>query len=110
MYVWKPSTLGHNTPIYRKEYRYKHIITGAKSPEPVDVRGGILADDMGVGKTLSMIASIVTSPPCDTITLEKPADLKLISAKSTLVVVPSVCEYLQFGSSIRVYSPRLTGS
>ncbi|KAI2909922.1 hypothetical protein CBS147371_9294 [Aspergillus niger] len=73
-----------------KEHVYKHIITGAKSPEPVDVRGGILADDMGVGKTLSMIASIVTSPPCDITTLEKPADLKLISAKSTLVVVPSV--------------------
>lgn len=105
MYVWKPSTLGYNTPIYRKAYRYKHIITGMRSREPVDIRGGILADDMGVGKTLSMIASIVTSPPSDITTLEKPADSSLIFAKSTLVVVPSVCEYLQSGSSIWVYSP-----
>ncbi|GKZ73596.1 hypothetical protein AnigIFM50267_010526 [Aspergillus niger] len=82
-----------------KEHAYKHIITGAKSPEPVDVRGGILADDMGVGKTLSMIASIVTSPPCDITTLEKPADLKLISAKSTLVVVPSVSHVIRNAST-----------
>ncbi|PYH69626.1 DEAD/DEAH box helicase [Aspergillus vadensis CBS 113365] len=73
-----------------KEHVYKHIITGTRSREPVDIRGGILADDMGVGKTLSMIASIVTSPPSDITTLEKPADSNFIFAKSTLVVVPSV--------------------
>ncbi|PWY84198.1 hypothetical protein BO83DRAFT_395201 [Aspergillus eucalypticola CBS 122712] len=73
-----------------KAHRYKHTITGTRSPEPVDIRGGILADDMGVGKTLSMIASIVSSPPSDITTLEKPADSSSTFAKSTLVVVPSI--------------------
>ncbi|GLA64998.1 hypothetical protein AtubIFM54640_006733 [Aspergillus tubingensis] len=99
VYVWKPSTLGYNTPIYREAYRYKHIITGMRSPEPVDIRGGILADDMGVGKTLSMIASIVTSSTSDITTLEKPADSNFIFAKSTLVVVPSVSHVIRNSST-----------
>ncbi|RYP47846.1 hypothetical protein DL768_006163 [Monosporascus sp. mg162] len=41
--------------------RYKHIITGSEHPKPEDIRGGILADGMGLGKTLTMITGIVAS-------------------------------------------------
>ncbi|KAK2470510.1 hypothetical protein H9L39_18127 [Fusarium oxysporum f. sp. albedinis] len=37
---------------------YQHIITGAKSRLPEEVLGGILADDMGLGKSLSMLSAI----------------------------------------------------
>lgn len=66
------------------------------------IRGGILADDMGLGKTLSMVASIVHgitnghTPLVDGKMNQnglKQANLQLIPTASTLVVVPSVCEY-----------------
>ncbi|KAI0010503.1 SNF2 family N-terminal domain-containing protein [Xylariaceae sp. FL0662B] len=40
---------------------YLHLITGLTSDKPEDTPGGILADAMGVGKTLTMIASIASS-------------------------------------------------
>ncbi|KAK5401900.1 hypothetical protein LTR06_010818 [Exophiala xenobiotica] len=74
---------------------YRHIITGATSAESPDTRGGILADDMGLGKSLVMISAIVTSlseafhhartlttPPGS---LHEP----VIAARSTVIVVPS---------------------
>ncbi|KAL2843330.1 SNF2 family N-terminal domain-containing protein [Aspergillus pseudoustus] len=78
---------------------YKHIITGVRSRKPVDICGGILADDMGVGKTLSMIAGIVhdirlTQTPL--VGAESNGDAgtsvgsSLIPTLSTLVIVPSV--------------------
>ena len=58
--------------------------------------GGILADDMGLGKTLTMIATIVTTisraehfaSPND-----KGTKALKIPVMSTLVIVPSVCQY-----------------
>ncbi|KAK5407027.1 hypothetical protein LTR20_007467 [Exophiala xenobiotica] len=74
---------------------YRHTITGATSADSLDTRGGILADDMGLGKSLVMISAIVaslseafhhartlTTPPGD---LHEP----VIAARSTVVVVPS---------------------
>ncbi|KFA52196.1 hypothetical protein S40293_00600 [Stachybotrys chartarum IBT 40293] len=73
---------------------YMHTITGGKSLEPEDIRGGILADGMGLGKTLTMIASIVGSlaraerfPNSQNLS---GSNETLIPIKSTLVVVPSV--------------------
>lgn len=76
---------------------FQHIITGAKSPAPQDFLGGILADDMGLGKSLTMLSAIVSSlerageyvlrGPCSTVSttaLDPPK-----TAKSTLIVVPS---------------------
>ncbi|KAK3321503.1 SNF2 family N-terminal domain-containing protein [Cercophora scortea] len=40
---------------------YEHLITKSESSKPKDFLGGILADGMGLGKTLTMIASIVAS-------------------------------------------------
>ncbi|PGH01880.1 hypothetical protein AJ80_08952 [Polytolypa hystricis UAMH7299] len=76
---------------------YKHIITGSRSPEPADMLGGILADGMGLGKTLTMIASIVATisrveePSMEKLHLnDKEANMSLTPTRSTLVIVPSV--------------------
>jgi SWI/SNF-related matrix-associated actin-dependent regulator of chromatin subfamily A3 len=78
-------------------HSYQHIITGAKSPVPDDCLGGILADDMGLGKSLAMLCAIMGS-------LDRASEYawqKTIvgapldgptPAKSTLIIVPSACE------------------
>lgn len=88
--------------------RYRHIITGSKSPKPDDILGGILADGMGLGKTLTMIASIVVSlsrleefAPGRLLDDEEPK-MSLIPVKSTLVVVLSVCQYASFTQCVMV--------
>ncbi|KAF8246923.1 hypothetical protein K440DRAFT_585247 [Wilcoxina mikolae CBS 423.85] len=46
----------------RGETRFRHRITGGYSPErPKTTRGGIIADEMGMGKTLTTLAFIATS-------------------------------------------------
>ncbi|KAK3342074.1 SNF2 family N-terminal domain-containing protein [Lasiosphaeria hispida] len=77
---------------------YKHIITGSMNERSEDALGGILADGMGLGKTLTMIASIVaTLPHAEKFVIgESPDDnhenlmLHLSPSRSTLVIVPSV--------------------
>lgn len=81
---------------------YDHVITHTSSDKPDDAAGGILADAMGVGKTLTMIASIVSS-------LEKASQFAAVqepntslardsetsqihSVSSTLILVPSARE------------------
>ncbi|KAI1769275.1 SNF2 family N-terminal domain-containing protein [Hypoxylon sp. FL1150] len=53
--LWKLSGLG------QVDHTYRHLITGLSSHKPDDAPGGLLADAMGVGKTLTMIASIASS-------------------------------------------------
>jgi SWI/SNF-related matrix-associated actin-dependent regulator of chromatin subfamily A3 len=73
------------------------VITGSKSPKPKDMPGGILADGMGLGKTLTMIASIIASiPQLEQSDMAKapPKDANMMAStpvKSTLVIVPSIC-------------------
>jgi SNF2 family DNA or RNA helicase len=80
--------------------RFRHKITGARSQTPDDILGGILADDMGLGKTLTMIATIVTTisraKHFATIRLNDEEGIKdaRIPVMSTLVIVPSVCQYV----------------
>ncbi|KAK3377269.1 SNF2 family N-terminal domain-containing protein [Lasiosphaeria ovina] len=74
---------------------FKHRITGYKSEKPDDVLGGIVADGMGLGKTLTMIASIVaTLPGADEFATRGPSSgdsrAPLTPVKATLVIVPSV--------------------
>jgi len=76
-------------------HRYKHKITGSVRATREDVPGGMLADDVGLGKTLSMLSVIVGS-------LERAGRFELsraqvisqsmedtLASKATLVVVPS---------------------
>ena len=43
-----------------KPLRFKHMITGeVRSVKPSESRGGILSDEMGMGKSLALIALIV---------------------------------------------------
>ena len=60
--------------------------------------GGIIADGMGLGKTLTMIASIVANlPRADEFEARGASDgtsqTSLPPVKATLVVVPSVCKF-----------------
>ncbi|KAH0563507.1 hypothetical protein GP486_001928 [Trichoglossum hirsutum] len=74
---------------------YQHIITGAKSPTPDDFLGGILADDMGLGKSLTMLSAIVGSlaraneyARQGSMSAGHPGEPPR-AAKSTLIIVPS---------------------
>lgn len=80
---------------------YRHVFTGAKRTEPKEALGGILADDMGLGKSLVILSTIAksmeqalsfasvnkASPPRES--------LKGPPSKATLVVVPSSREYTE---------------
>jgi hypothetical protein len=79
--------------------RYKHLITGHISGKPEDMLGGIIADGMGLGKTLTMIASVVASlPRADEFEARGAPDgsstIRLPPVKATLVIVPSVCKFV----------------
>jgi len=93
-------------------HRYRHIITGSKSPKADDMLGGIVADGMGLGKTLTMIASIVANlGRADEFTTDGglfniEGKTPLMPVKATLVIVPSACKLpSNTWSSIIGYSP-----
>ncbi|EXJ70483.1 uncharacterized protein A1O5_06552 [Cladophialophora psammophila CBS 110553] len=88
--LWEP-TLIESEPWYR------HKITGIKSRTlPVEAGGGILADEMGMGKTYSILALIVRTLDEATI-WSNDRDVHIaeeilpskIPSRATLVVVPS---------------------
>ncbi|PMD28760.1 hypothetical protein L207DRAFT_505056 [Hyaloscypha variabilis F] len=73
------------TPVYR------HKLTGAESTEqPNELGGGILADDMGMGKSLSTLALITTTLD-EALSWSRTASTKSGKRRSrgTLVIVPS---------------------
>jgi SNF2 family DNA or RNA helicase len=75
-------------------HSYQHIITGSKSPTPDDFLGGILADDMGLGKSLTMLCAILGSLARASLygaQMPSVGHHSLRTAKSTLIVVPSAC-------------------
>lgn len=77
--------------------RYRHTISNLKSAAPTDILGGMLADNMGLGKTLTMIATIVTTisdaeKHMNTTSLGNQTSTKSsIPVKSTLVILTSAC-------------------
>lgn len=77
--------------------RYRHLITGSSSDKPDDIPGGLLADAMGVGKTLTMIASIASSMEnanlfvSNETTGSSPDMHWRCPINSTLILVPSAC-------------------
>ena len=65
---------------------------------PEDSFGGILADDMGLGKSLSMTSAIVASKDhalkfaCSHELGAQPVAKQVVASRATLIVVPSACK------------------
>lgn len=84
---------------------YQHRITLAKSPDRTEALGGILADDMGLGKSLSVLAAIAATLDmaehhAQRVSTMSPEDVlhKPVPARCTLVLVPSTCKCFRFAS------------
>ncbi|EGD87329.2 hypothetical protein H112_05869 [Trichophyton rubrum D6] len=82
--LWRIEQKGNGRRVYRE------IISGVTlAAEPPQVLGGLLADMMGLGKTLSILSLVCSSLSDATAwACEKPADPSLINAKTTLLVSP----------------------
>ncbi|KAJ3548576.1 hypothetical protein NM208_g940 [Fusarium decemcellulare] len=80
--LWEPER-NIATPIHR--------LTGAESVEqPSELGGGILADDMGMGKSLSTLALItVTLEDAHLWSQELTQNCRKVRSRATLVIVPS---------------------
>ena len=74
------------------QQRYRHIVTNALSEHrPCETGGGVLADDTGLGKTLSVLA-LVAKTRTEAITWEGGPETTSrlgFPSRATLVVVPS---------------------
>ncbi|KAI1777215.1 SNF2 family N-terminal domain-containing protein [Hypoxylon cercidicola] len=87
--LWRLSALGQDNQMYC------HTITGSLSDKPDDTVGGLLADAMGVGKTLTMIASIASSLEnanafaSNQTARSSPGMYRKYPISSTLILVPS---------------------
>ena len=64
----------------------------SQKQEPPDCRGGLLADQMGLGKTLTMISLIALNPSLSREPIKFTAHGSLRCIKSTLIVVPFTCK------------------
>lgn len=91
MKFWQLESSDQGVPIYR------HVVTGNETYEdPAEPKSGILADHMGLGKTLSSISLIAGSMERAADFANAPASVLLngstllANTKGTLVVVPSV--------------------
>ncbi|KAK7972208.1 hypothetical protein PG988_006342 [Apiospora saccharicola] len=64
---------------------YRHQITGLSTRNPGIATGGVVADDMGLGKSLTLLALI-----CSSLDHLEETDPKEQSSASTLIVAPQV--------------------
>jgi SNF2 family DNA or RNA helicase len=78
---------------------YEHLITGSKRQViPDNNLGGIISDEMGMGKSLTMLSVIVgslTAAEYFAQTVRRDLASKSVrkpASKATLVVVPSSCK------------------
>ncbi|KAL7953178.1 SNF2 family N-terminal domain-containing protein [Trichoderma compactum] len=106
--MWQSHTLEDGNTVFQ------HTITGAKSREASDCLGGIIADAMGLGKTLTILAAIVHSIDAASAFALHGAKGR---AKATIVIVPSelllntwsreIDKHISFGAvrSIQYHGP-----
>ncbi|KAH8708493.1 SNF2 family N-terminal domain-containing protein [Phaeosphaeriaceae sp. PMI808] len=77
------------------ETYFQHVLTKAKDSEPREARGGIIADDMGLGKSLTILSAIARSVGeagefVSTWTKDsKPSSEAQVASRATLIMVPS---------------------
>ncbi|KAF8536235.1 SNF2 family N-terminal domain-containing protein [Trichophaea hybrida] len=73
----------------RGETRFRHRITSGYSPErPDTIRGGIIADEMGMGKTLTTLAFIATSMDEEGNSNVK-CERSVAQVRATLIIIPA---------------------
>jgi SWI/SNF-related matrix-associated actin-dependent regulator of chromatin subfamily A3 len=73
--------------------RYTNLVTeNSQRTEPQESRGGLLADQMGLGKSLTMISLIASNPALLSSSVVFTAQGTTRRIKSTLIVVPYSCE------------------
>lgn len=78
------------------EDSYQHVLTGAKRPRREEVLGGIVADDMGLGKSLVVLYTVTTTSDraksfAESVDETRSSDR--IASKATLILAPSTCKY-----------------
>jgi SWI/SNF-related matrix-associated actin-dependent regulator of chromatin subfamily A3 len=73
--------------------RYTNLVTeNSQRTEPHESRGGLLADQMGLGKSLTMISLIASSRAQSNSSVVFTAQGTICRIKSTIIVVPYSCE------------------
>jgi hypothetical protein len=92
-------------------HRFVNRVSGShQTEEPPQFRGGIIADPMGLGKTLSMISLIATdkSDYHDHNATASHVNDDDVSNLLTLVIVPSPCMLQIFSTASGITGPSLT--
>ena len=84
-------------------FSYQHRITESKRSRPLyGPSGGIIADDMGLGKSLTLISAIMSTldfarsygnPGISPYVESNSDNVGRFRSKSTLIIVPSTCWY-----------------
>ena len=74
---------------------FQHVFSGAKRPQRDEAKGGIIADDMGLGKSLVMLSTIAGSldraeqfVSAENQTLPSQPQPK-VASRATLILAPS---------------------
>lgn len=70
---------------------YEHVITGTRRPKPPESPlGGILADEMGIGKSLTILSAIMGSLSKAELFPQSGSQGHKRAVKATLIIIPSV--------------------
>jgi hypothetical protein len=80
------------------------MITGCKrSEKPNEIGGGILADDVGLGKTLTMLSAIIRTADeakafsdHSLMDCTSSIEVKLVCSRATLAMVPTPCKSFEY--------------
>lgn len=83
--MWKPATFPDGTKFYYSDYNEAISLEFPSRPTPP--RGGILADDQGLGKTIQSLSLILTNKGSSSTVGKKDATGRY-SSNATLIVVP----------------------
>jgi len=82
---------------YMYRHRYRHRITGEEvigPNRPQELGGGILADDMGMGKTFSTLALIARTIADATEWSSEPSKAGTRKSRATLIIAPSLRKWV----------------
>lgn len=78
---------------------YRHVFSGAKRPRREEAKGGILGDEMGLGKSLVILSTIASSLERSQQFVNTENQVPLLQPKAkvpsgaTLILAPSSCKF-----------------